>query len=61
MNCETQSAILTEADAQLKIFVTIIIEEDGQIKAAQFINILGALPPGSDFRKPLERLEKHIN
>jgi len=60
VNCETQSAILTEADVQLKIFVT-IIEEDGQIKTAQLINILGALPPGSDFRKPLERLEKHIN
>jgi len=35
--------------------------EHGQIKAAQFINILGAILPGPDFREPLERLEEHID
>jgi len=35
--------------------------EHGHIKAAQFINILGALLPGPDFIEPLERLEEHID
>ena len=35
--------------------------EHGQIKAAQFIDILGVLLPGLAFREPLERLEEHID
>jgi len=35
--------------------------DQGQIKAHQFIDILRALLPGADFRKPLKRLEEHID
>ena len=49
---EKLATLLSELDDYL---------EHGQIKAAQFINILEVLLPGPDFRKPLERLEKHID
>jgi len=35
--------------------------EQGQIKAAQFINVLRELLPGPEFSEPLERLEKYID
>ena len=44
-------ALLSELDSYL---------EHGHTKAIRFINILGALLPGPDFIKPLERLAKHI-
>ncbi|MDM8553239.1 response regulator [Desulfococcaceae bacterium HSG7] len=49
---EKLAALLPELDGYL---------EHGHTKAAQFINILGALLPGPDFREPLERLEEHID
>jgi len=35
--------------------------EEGQIKAAQLINVLVKLIPGPAFKEPLERLKKHID
>ena len=46
------TSVLSEMDGCL---------ERGQVKAAQFINIVEALLPGPDFREPLERLEEHID
>jgi len=49
---EQLAFILSELDNYL---------EKGQIKAVQFIGVLRELLPGSDFRDPLGRLEKHID
>ncbi|MDM8543777.1 ATP-binding protein [Desulfococcaceae bacterium HSG9] len=49
---EKLTSLLSELDGCL---------EHGQIKATQFINILESLLPGHKFRKPLERLQKHID
>ncbi len=51
-NREKLAYLLSELDDYL---------DQGQIKADQFISILGTLLPGPDFREPLQRLEEHID
>jgi PAS domain S-box-containing protein len=60
----SDSALQPVADKEQLAFLLSQLDdylEKGQIEAAQFISAFRELLPGSDFRVPLERLEKHIN
>ena len=60
----SDSALRPVADKEQLAFLLSQLDdylEEGQVEAAQFINVLREFLPGSDFRVPLERLEKHID